>query len=80
MNKLNSWSGNWLAVRINNKTFGRNMNSVKGRVVDLGCGTSPYKEDILKIADEYIGVDWEAGFHDYSNVDIFANLSKKLPF
>ena len=52
----------------------------KGRVVDLGCGTSQYKDDILKVADEYIGVDWQNSLHDQSNVDVFADLSEKLPF
>jgi len=52
----------------------------KGRVIDFGCGTAPYKEDILKVADEYIGVDWENSLHDQTNVDIFADLCKKLPF
>jgi SAM-dependent methyltransferase len=51
----------------------------KGRVVDLGCGTAPYKADILKVADEYIGVDWENSFHDTSSVDLFADLTKTLP-
>jgi predicted TPR repeat methyltransferase len=35
-----------------------------GRVIDLGCGIAPYKEDILKVADEYIGVDWKSSLHD----------------
>lgn len=52
----------------------------RGRVVDLGCGASPYKEDILKVADEYIGVDWENSFHEQRNVNVFANLAERLPF
>lgn len=52
----------------------------KGIVIDLGCGSSPYKHDILKYANEYIGVDWQHSFHDKENVDIIADLTKKLPF
>jgi SAM-dependent methyltransferase len=52
----------------------------EGIVVDLGCGTSPYKMDILKMADQYIGVDWENSLHNQSNVDVFADLTKQLPF
>lgn len=52
----------------------------KGRVIDLGCGTSPYKDEILKKAEEYIGVDWENSKHDQGNVDVFADLTKRLPF
>jgi len=53
---------------------------IKGRVVDLGCGTAPYKSDILKVANEYIGVDWENGLHNQFNVDVFSDLTKPLPF
>ena len=52
----------------------------EGGVIDLGCGTAPYKEHILKVADRYIGVDWENSLHDQSNVDVFANLCETLPF
>ncbi|MEW6380567.1 MAG: class I SAM-dependent methyltransferase [bacterium] len=52
----------------------------KGRVIDLGCGTAPYKKYILKVADKYIGVDWKSSFHDQSNVDVFCDLSKQFPF
>lgn len=52
----------------------------KGRVIDLGCGTAPYKKDILKVAFEYIGVDWKRSSHDQSNVNVFTDLSKPLPF
>jgi SAM-dependent methyltransferase len=52
----------------------------KGRVLDLGCGTTPYKTDILRVADEYIGVDWGHSLHDDSNVDVIADLTKGLPF
>ena len=53
---------------------------INGRVVDLGCGSAPYKVDIRTVADEYIGVDWGNGLHDQSNVDVFADLTKPLPF
>ena len=62
-----------------NKNIAKKL-SYKGRVIDLGCGDAPYKLDILKVADEYIGVDWRNSQHDQSNVDIFADLTKRLPF
>lgn len=80
MNKLHLFSFNWLVYKINNSSFDAFFDVIKGRVIDLGCGTSPYKEDILKVADEYIGVDWENSLHDQSNVNVFADLTKKLPF
>ena len=52
----------------------------KGLVIDLGCGEAPYKEDILEVADEYIGVDWENSYHESNQVDVIADLTKPLPF
>jgi SAM-dependent methyltransferase len=71
-------SFNFLIERINQK-IAQSL-PYKGRVVDLGCGTAPYKADILKTADEYIGVDWENSLHDQGMVDTFANLCERLPF
>ena len=71
---------NWLALKINNQSFKRFQPMIKGLVIDLGCGTSPYKEDMVKVAEGYVGVDWECSFHDRSNVDVFADLSRLLPF
>jgi SAM-dependent methyltransferase len=69
---------NYLILRIN-KNIARSF-AYRGRVVDLGCGDMPFKAYILKTADEYIGVDWLNSEHDQSNVDVFADLTKRLPF
>ncbi len=78
MNKIDLFAHNWLALKINNDCLQGNIRLIKGRVVDLGCGKAPYKSDILKVANEYIGVDWRNSQHDQSNVDVFADLSKPL--
>lgn len=80
MNEINLLSMNWLALKINNKSFEDNKDRITGLVIDLGCGTSPYKIDILKMARAYIGVDWVHSFHDSINVDVFADLTEPLPF
>lgn len=80
MNKIDYTTHNWLAYKINNKAISNFQHFFLGRVVDLGCGTSQYKQDILLSADEYIGVDWENSFHDQSNVDVFADICDHLPF
>jgi SAM-dependent methyltransferase len=80
VNRLDYLSHNWLALKINNDSFQSALAHIRGRVLDLGCGTSQYKKDILNVAAEYIGVDWKNSFHDQSNVDIFADLTKRLPF
>jgi SAM-dependent methyltransferase len=80
MNKIDFLSFNWLALKVNNNSFARHCHLMRGLVIDLGCGPSPYKQDILKVADQYIGVDWQLSQHDQNNVDIFADLTKELPF
>ena len=57
-----------------------NLHLMNGHFIDIGCGTAPYWENILKFADEYIGVDWKNSLHDQSNIDVFADLNKRLPF
>ncbi|MES2649954.1 MAG: methyltransferase domain-containing protein [Bacteroidota bacterium] len=52
---------------------------VKGKVMDLGCGSKPYRS--LFECDEYIGVDFENPGHPHLNeqVDVFYD-GKTLPF
>jgi SAM-dependent methyltransferase len=80
MNRIDFSSFKWLPLKINNESLARHLHVLGGLVVDLGCGTSPYKEDILKVATRYVGVDWQHSLHDQSNVDVFADLTKRLPF
>jgi SAM-dependent methyltransferase len=42
-----------------------------GCLIDIGCGTKPYKEMFSPYVDTHIGVDHEATFHDKSNIDLF---------
>ena len=46
-------------------------NYLSGRLLDIGCGTKPYKDMLSPFVEEHIGVDHEATFHDKSNVDLF---------
>jgi SAM-dependent methyltransferase len=51
-----------------------------GLVIDLGCGTAPYRDIILRRATQYVGVDWPASAHDAAAVDVMADVSADLPF
>jgi SAM-dependent methyltransferase len=52
----------------------------KGRVVDLGCGDSPYRDAILRSASEYCGVDhWDSNYKK-THVGVAADLRETLPF
>ena len=52
---------------------------VKGKVMDLGCGSKPYRN--LFTCDEYIGVDFENPGHPHLNeqIDVYYD-GKHLPF
>jgi SAM-dependent methyltransferase len=52
----------------------------KGRVVDLGCGDSPYKEAILRSADEYVGVDHPGSKYGRGQTQVIADLEGPFPF
>lgn len=49
----------------------------KGQLVDLGCGTAPYKDFFLQYVDSYVGIDWAESLHDFKG-DILSNLNKKI--
>jgi len=43
---------------------------VSGRIIDIGCGTKPYRNLLKPFVTEHIGVDHEKSFHDKGNVDL----------
>jgi SAM-dependent methyltransferase len=80
MDRIDPFSFNWRALESNNRWVRRFLPLVRGRVLDLGCGTAPYRADILTTAEQYVGVDRPTTSHDTSRVDVFADLSSPLPF
>jgi SAM-dependent methyltransferase len=42
-----------------------------GRLIDIGCGTKPYKDLLAPYITEHVGVDHQDTFHDKSNIDRF---------
>jgi len=69
---------NWLALKINNEQIKCRIGAMTGVVFDLGCGTRPYEEDILQLADRYVGVDWANTLHGL-HADVVADLNRPLP-
>jgi len=45
----------------------------KGTLIDIGCGTKPYKELLHPYIQDHIGVDHEATFHSKANIDLFGS-------
>lgn len=57
----------------------KHSSRLKGKLIDLGCGSKPYRE--LFSCDEYIGVDFENPGHPHQNeqIDVFYD-GKTIPF
>lgn len=54
-----------------NQLLGFSERYLTGSMIDIGCGTKPYKEMLSPFVTEHVGVDHEATFHDKSNIDLF---------
>lgn len=78
MRKIQYSSFKWINAWSDNRAMAKLQPFFRGIVVDLGCGSAPYKEDVLKTADRYVGVDWGNSYHN-TRVDIEADLNKPLP-
>lgn len=78
MHKIDYSSHNWLAIKNNNAVLENNLFRIKGVVYDLGCGTKPYEQAILKRCKKYIGVDWKNTSHNLK-ANIISDLNKPLP-
>ena len=78
MHRFSYFSHNWRVLKDNNRCVGKLIESLRGTVYDLGCGTQPYKIDILVHADEYVGVDWSQTPHTLV-ADVVADLNEPLP-
>jgi SAM-dependent methyltransferase len=74
MKRVKIYDHNWLALKIHNDFFRRIRKQLKGTVVDLGCGTQPYQDDILNLGCKYVSVDWSNSYHQ-GNPDVIADLN-----
>jgi SAM-dependent methyltransferase len=64
----------WLAaLSFNKMLYSTFPDFMRGKLLDIGCGTKPYANDVAVYVTEHVGVDHEATLHDKSNVDIFAD-------
>ena len=71
----NRKSYNWLAYDNGDKWLLEYSKHYKGILIDLGCGTAPYKDFFLQYADKYVGVDWTKTLHN-SKADVISNLNE----
>jgi SAM-dependent methyltransferase len=77
MKRASPLAHNWLALRIHNDFFRRINKQVSGCVVDLGCGTMPYREELTQAGCRYIGVDWPNSLHGRTP-DIVSDLNRAV--
>ena len=50
--------------------------NLRGRLIDIGCGTKVYRNLLAPYVDEHVGLDHEETLHDKSNIDIFGSAYK----
>ena len=63
---------NALINRILERELRRTMAAhLRGRLIDIGCGSKPYREMVAPYVVEHVGVDHEGTAHDRSAVDLW---------
>ena len=46
---------------------------LKGRLIDIGCGTKPFRSRLIPYVSEHVGVDHHETLHDKANIDLFGS-------
>lgn len=70
---------NWLIHHYLVRAVKEHSASMKGRVLDIGCGTKPYRELIEQNCEAYIGLDKTSSPHGLKNADVVGD-AQNLPF
>lgn len=73
----NRKSHNWLIYNVGDQWLEIFKSSYRGRLYDQGCGEMPYREWLLKHANQYRGVDWGCTLHQLKT-DIMVDLNESL--
>jgi SAM-dependent methyltransferase len=71
---------NWLVKKIARESLKNSIKKyVKGNLIDIGCGDSPYKELLAPYIENYTGLDTVHTKHNKSNIDSFSS-AYDIPF
>jgi ubiquinone/menaquinone biosynthesis C-methylase UbiE len=63
---------NWLINNLLEEAlFSSAAQYLRGRLIDIGCGTKPYGKKLASLVSEHVGVDHAGTQHDSSKVDLF---------
>lgn len=70
-----------LYVGLNAQAYNEHFHQhCRGRLLDLGCGKVPFYEFYRDYVDGIVCVDWNGTLHGAKHVDVFCDLTKRLPF
>lgn len=65
-------SKNWLVYSIHDRCLEKACSKyIRGLLIDIGCGTKPYKKMLAPYVTKHMGVDHKDTHHDKSNIDFF---------
>jgi len=70
---------NWLIHHYCVLAVKKNAIHLKGRVIDIGCGTKPYKKFLHRHFTRYIGLEHPVSLHGVQHVDVVGD-ALCLPF
>lgn len=81
LEKYRAQPHNWLVMSIFSEKFWELSDKyIKGgRLLDIGCGTKPFKEFFSTRVDEHIGFDHSGCMHNKDNIDVFGDVYN-MPF
>jgi predicted TPR repeat methyltransferase len=63
MRNVSYFDCNRRILKLNNEYVANQLSRVSSIVLDLGCGKRPYENEMLSVAERYIGVDWSNALH-----------------
>jgi len=76
--KFRKPSSGWIAGMILDREIRKSAPQAEGKLLDIGCGSKPYRQILSKHTDRYIGLDWPNTFHG-RQMDIYGDMLS-LPF
>lgn len=74
-------TGSRLIADLVAEAYGNTLNEhAHGKLLDLGCGKSPLYIAYKDLVTETVCADWPSSLHENPHLDLFCDLTGKLPF
>ncbi len=68
----------WMTAELLVRALARAAPLAHGTLLDVGCGTKPYRALFAPRVTRHLGVDWPQTLHERSSIDAFAD-ARELP-